>query len=130
MSIEQALAENTAAIRELIDAIRNGIPTTAAQVAAVAAEAKAETPKVEKKAEAPKPDAEAESAATPEQKAEAADAEPVTYEAVAAAITKLSRAKGRDAAVALLARFDARKLPEVDESRFGEVLAAAEEELA
>lgn len=132
MSIEQALAENTAAIRELIEAIKNGVPTTTAQVEAVAAEAKAEKPKAEKKTEAPKPEPEAEesSAATQEQKDEPAAAEGITYEAVAAAITKLSRTKGRDAAVGVLAQFDAKKLPDVAPEKFAEVLAAAEEALA
>lgn len=69
MSIEQALAENTAAIRELIEAIKQGVPTTQAQVAAVVAKAadtqpaKAEEPKAENKTEAPKQEAEEPSAA-------------------------------------------------------------------
>lgn len=130
MSIEQALAENTAAIRELIEAIKNGVPTTTAQVEAVAAEAKAEKPKAEKKAEAPKPEAEAEPAATPEPKTEPAAAEAVDYDTVAKAITRLSRAKGRDAAVAVLAQFDAKKLPDVAPEQFADVLAAAEEAMA
>lgn len=132
MSIEQAITENTAAIRDLIEAIKNGVPTTTAQVEAVAAEAKAEKPKAEKKTEAPKPEAEESSAATQEQKDEpaAAEGKQPTYEEVAAAITKLSRTKGRDAAVAVLTQFSAKKLPDVAPEQFAEVLAAAEEALA
>lgn len=58
MSLEATIQENTNAIRELIAAIKSGVPTTAAQVAAVVTEAKttpcaghdAETAKEEGKA--------------------------------------------------------------------------------
>lgn len=137
MSLETVIAENTAAIRELIAALANGVPTTNQQVQAVVEEAKAEKPAKAKKAEAPKQEAEPEPAATPEPKAEpaaaAAEAEPKaqaeasTYQDAASAITKLSRAKGRDAAVALLAQFGASKLPEVKPEQFADIIAAAEE---
>lgn len=132
MSLEIAIQENTAAIRALIAAISNGIPTTAQQVAAVVEEVKAEAPaKAEKKikpekAEAPK----VEQAATPEPKEEAApaadDAPEVTYQDAAAAITALSKTKGRDAAVALLKKFGASKLPEVKPEDFAAIVAEAQ----
>ena len=57
MSLEATIAENTAALRDLIAAIGKGIPTTHAQVAAVVAEAKPE-------ATAKKPDGAAQTAET------------------------------------------------------------------
>jgi hypothetical protein len=50
-----------------------------------------------------------------------------TYQDTADAVTKLARAKGRDAAVAVLARFGAAKLPEVKPEQFAAVIAACEE---
>jgi hypothetical protein len=132
--LASAVNANTAAIRELIKAISNGVPTTAAQVAAVVEEVKAEAPaKTEKKAKAEKTEApKAEPAATPEPKEEAAPAadegpgEPeVTYQDAAAAITALSKTKGRDAAVALLKKFGASKLPEVKPEDFAAIVAEA-----
>jgi hypothetical protein len=138
MSIEQALAENTAAIRALIETIKSGLPVTHAQIQAVAdegaaaekAEKKTTAPKAEKKTETPKAEAAEPSAATPEQKAEPAAAEAATYQDAASAITKLSRAKGRDAAVAVLQQFGAAKLPDVKPEQFADVIAAAEEAMA
>lgn len=132
MSLEIAIQENTKAIRELIAAISNGIPTTAAQVAAVVQEAQVEEKpaKTEKKAKAEKAETpKAETAATPEPKADAApaadDAPEVTYQDAAAAITQLSKVKGRDAAVALLKKFGASKLPEVKPEDFAAIVADA-----
>jgi FtsZ-interacting cell division protein ZipA len=141
MSLEATIAENTAAIRELIAAISKGIPTTAAQVAAVvdeapAAEKKTSTKKSTKpsmfdeQTEAPKSE---QAAATPEPKADAApaaaEAKAVTYADAAAAITKLSREKSRDAALAVLGKFGAAKLPEVKPEDFAAVIDAANEAL-
>lgn len=136
MSLEIAIQENTAAIRDLIAAISNGIPTTAAQVAAVVQEAQVEDKpaKAEKKAKAEKAETpKAEPAATQEQKvddARAADEEgpvepEVTYQDAAAAITQLSKVKGRDAAIALLKKFGVNKLPELNAEYFAAVVADA-----
>ena len=46
-----------------------------------------------------------------------------TYQDAAAAVTKLSKASGRDAAVALLAEFGAAKLPEVKPEDFAALIA-------
>ena len=138
MSLEIAIQENTAAIRELIAAISNGIPTTAQQVAAVVTEAKAEAKadkktKAEKteKTEAEAPKSDAAPAATQEQKDEpaAADDEEVvySYQDAANAITALSKAKGRDAAVALLKAFSANNLKEVKPEDYAALIAKAAE---
>lgn len=54
----------------------------------------------------------------------AADAEVPTYQATADAVTKLARVKGRDAAVAVLSKFSAVKLPDVKPEQFAAVIAA------
>ncbi len=56
----------------------------------------------------------------------ASTAAEATYQDAAAAITKLSRTKGRDAAVAVLQSFGAAKLPDVKPEQFSAVIAAAE----
>lgn len=114
MSLEIAVQENTAAIRELIEAIKQGVPATQAQVAAVVTEsadtkpAKTEKAKVEKKAEAPKPEAEESSAATQEQKEEAAAAE-VSLDDVVAATLALGKAGKRQQLVEKLGELGAAK---------------------
>ena len=147
MSLEATIAENTAALRDLIAAIGKGIPTTHAQVAAVVAEAKPE-------ATAKKPDGAAPTAATPPiettaavessqsvaaetgmpaaQAAEALnghandDVAAPTYQDAANAINAVAKAKGRAAAVAVLAAFGAAKLPDVKPEQFADVIAAAQ----
>jgi hypothetical protein len=56
----------------------------------------------------------------------AGDAQPVDYKTTAEAVTKLSRAKGRDAAVAVLKSFGADKLPDVKPEQFADVIAACQ----
>lgn len=141
MSLEVAIQENTNAIRALIAALAKGVPTTAAQVAAVVTEAKAE-PKAEARAAAATETAQA--TETAEQKPEAltqmtaAEAEKAlhghannpadapTYQATADAVTQLARTKGRDAAVAVLNEFGAAKLPDVKPEQFAAIIAACE----
>jgi hypothetical protein len=130
MSLEQVIADNTAAIRDLIAAMQ-GAPVAAPVVTEPKAEAPAKTEKKAKaeKAETPK----VETAATPEPKEEVApaadeDAPAATYQDAAQAITALSKIKGRDAAVALLKKFGASKLPEVKPEDFDAIVAAANEQ--
>lgn len=54
-------------------------------------------------------------------------AETPTYQDTAAAVTALAKAKGRDAAVAVLTKFGAAKLPEVKPEDFAAVIAACNE---
>lgn len=88
------------------------------------------------------PTAEAETAAAPEKTADASSqpvesaapapqastaADPaVTYKEAAEAVTKLSRTKGRDAAIAVLKSFGADKLPDVKTEDFAAVVAACQ----
>ena len=115
MSLETTIQENTQAIRELIAALAHGITPTAAQVAAVTGTPASESPPAKAKT-APK----AEPALEPE-----SPPDTPSYMDAAAAITKLSRTKGRDAAVALLYRFKASKLPEVQPDDYAEIIEAA-----
>lgn len=138
MSLEATIQENTNAIRELIAAIKAGVPTTAAQVAAVVTEAKPttaakettakKTTPAEKAEPAPtQPTAEAVAAAAPEKKDEPSEqAAAPNYQATADAVTKLARTKGREAAVAVLTKFGASKLPDVKPEQFAAVIAECE----
>ena len=129
MSLEQAIQENTAAIRELIAALGKGAPSQAAAPVETATveEPKVETPAKEKKQQAP--------AATPESKEEVAPAAdepaPVSYDDCAQSVTKLAKTKGRPAAVALLGQFDLKTLQDAKDKPelLAQVKAAADAEL-
>lgn len=49
-----------------------------------------------------------------------------TYQNASDAVTKLARTKGRDAAVAVLGKFGAAKLPDVKPEQFAAIIAACE----
>jgi hypothetical protein len=53
-----------------------------------------------------------------------------TYEETAAFVTTIARKKSRDEALAILAKFGAKKLPEIPAEKFADVIAACEEALA
>ncbi len=133
MSIEQAIAENTAALNALAEAVRALVGNQGAKaVNTVTTETVAAEPEVKAKSKK-----QADPAATQEQKEEpavvvddatdAADLEPVTYDQCAAAITSLAKAKGRAAAVEVLTAHGAAKLPDVkeDAAKLAAIHAAA-----
>jgi bbp35 len=94
------------------------VPTaTAAQAAAPAS--KPSAPPSPQPASAQTPDA-------PAANAPAAEAAP-DYETAARAVTALAKARGREAAVAVLAQFGAARLPEVAPEQFAAVIAACEQ---
>jgi hypothetical protein len=83
----------------------------------------------------PKPAAAAASAEAQAQTAPAATtaesrSEPVVIGDVNAAIIALAKAKGRDAAVALLGTFGAAKAPELKPEQYADVVAAAKKAMA
>ena len=129
MSLEQAIQENTAAIKALIAALGAGATNQAAAPVETAPveEPKAEKPTKEKKQSAP--------AATPEPKEEVAPAAdepaPVSYDDCAQSVTKLAKSKGRPAAVALLGQFDLKTLQDAKDKPelLARVKAAADAEL-
>jgi hypothetical protein len=137
--LEEAIKENTAAIRELIAAIANGIPTTPAQVAAAAAEASTkEKPKatvgVNGASSTPGQTSPTADAAAQDPAAGAAPTAPaaasVSYDEVKAAILKLSQAKGREQVVAALTEFGVAKGPELKPEQFAGFIAKANELVA
>lgn len=128
-AVMAALAGNPAAVEQIAETVSEAKPAKAPKKEA----AKVETPVVAEVAQAEpeqKPETLAQMSA-----AEAVDAldghanqtaEAPTYQATADAVTKLARAKGRDAAVAVLSKFGAAKLPEVKPEDFAAVIAECE----
>lgn len=123
MSLEQALNENTAAIKALGLIMAGLTPSTGAQIAAASEPAvtksttKTEKPEVSK---AEKP------ADTPPAVAEA---KAVTYDEAKAAVTAVVKAKGRDGGLAVLSKFNTQSLLEVPEAQWADVIAACNEAL-
>lgn len=118
MSLEAAVQENTAALRDLIAALANGLPTSAAQVAAVVKEAKPE-PKAKaetKVKETPKPEAEPAAAATQEPKDDGAAV--IELQQVIDVTLALGKAGKRTELVELLGEFGAAKSSLLDPSDF------------
>lgn len=142
MSIEQALADTTAAIRDLIAALSarplpidvNAAATTAPVRAAAAEEA---APAKKQRAQKDAPTAGTETVSTPATAtAEPAAATPAPVEPEAPApapaasfddcvplFRRLGLEKGRDAVVALLGKYNAAKLSDIAANRMGEVFA-------
>lgn len=159
MSLEIALAENTAALRELLAHLKSG--TTLKQPTPEEVDANIKELNKAPKTQAAKgkntsagttanaaptpPTAEAGEGAAPAKTAEesvqssaaSAEAEPQAstaaaetppdYATTAKAVTDLVKAKGRDAAVAVLAEFGAANLKEVQPEQFAAVIAACAE---
>lgn len=133
---------NDADIQKLVDkaeakaakkdaAVRVEKPTTVAETPAAhaptqpTAEADVATAAPEKTADASPPTVEPAAAEPqPSTAATASPTEPVDYKTAAEAVTKVSRAKGRPAAIEVLAKFGAAKLPDVKPEQFADVVAA------
>lgn len=132
MSLEIAISENTAAIHALIAALSNpSVAVTSGDVPAQAPVAKNSASSTPEGASMPKAEAAVKKSAKADEKpaadvATAPAAGDVTYEDAAAAVQALAKSKGRDAALAVLKAFGASKLPDVDVSRFADVVAACE----
>lgn len=131
MSLEAVIAENTAALRELIAALANGLPTSAAQVAAVVKETKAEEDTSEadaaaaKKAKATKDAATAAAAKKADAKAAAeantddlAGGGEIVLQQVIDVTLALGKAGKRAELVELLGEFGAEKSSKLDPSDF------------
>jgi len=127
MSLEATIQENTNAIRELIKALAAGVPTTAAQVAAVVAEAPVQEAKPEPKKQkaAASVDVPTPTAAASSEISSSDTVQEVTYQEAASAVTALAKAKGREAALGVLSRFNAVNLKDVKPEQYSAVLAAA-----
>jgi hypothetical protein len=147
MSLEAVIQENTAALRELIAQLSKGIPTSAAQVAAVvehskveedtfvsdtvaakkaadaAAATKADAAKKAAAAKKAKEEAEAAAAATQESKDD--DAPAIELQQVIDVTLALGKAGKRDKLVELLGEFGAAKSSLLDPSDFASFHAKA-----
>lgn len=123
MSLEAAIQENTNALRDLIPQLK-ATPTPAA---IKAAEAVVQTAKESsKETEATKVEVKEQPKVDPKpENAEANSASEVTIDMVKKATTDLAKVKGRDAAVAVLAQFDAKNANEVNPEAYAEYVAAA-----
>ena len=131
MSLEQAIRENTEAVRELIAALgsTNSVFAPAANEA-VAQPAPAPAPKAAPAKAKPAPAPKAEEPVVPAP-APAPAAEPaIPYTDVATAVTDLAKAKGRQAAVDLLASFDVARATELKAEQYASVIAAAKVAMA
>ena len=125
MSLEQALAANTAALERLCALLANP-PVVVQGDAPVALETLPGVPdtKAAKPAKAAKPiKVEAPKPAEPE-------APKVARKDVGDALMALAESKGRDAARALLARFDVKVLADAKPEQYPDIKAAAEKEMA
>ncbi len=129
--LEQAIAENTSAIRDLIAAISKGLPTTPAQVAAVVQEA----PAVAKKTDAPAPEpkaaaatphtAAAPDAATPTEPTSVPSSPVVDFNTLKTAFLAQVQAN-REKAVGVLAQFSISKLSDAKPDQYAAILAAVQ----
>lgn len=130
MTLEAAIQENTAVLRELIAAINAQAAGGAALKTATITNKTVEGVKAPTASPAPSPaettkDPAAPAPAAPN--ADGADAEEVTYQDAAKAVTNLAKAKGRPAAEEVLKQFGANKLPDVKPEDFAAVVKACNE---
>ena len=120
MTLEAAIQENTSAIRALIAAMAQGLPTMVEPSPAGVA-----TPKTKKEkppATEGKPEVTTPATPSPAVDAPAAGA---TYDDVKNAIVKLSGMKGRDSVLAVLGQFDATKGPDLKPEQFADFITQA-----
>lgn len=135
MSLEQAIHENTAAIRDLIAAISKGVPVTPAQVQAVVQEAapeKKSSPSEKSSDKVTKSQAVATAAeqvgSTPSETsapASAPAAADITLADITTVVLALGKAGKRDALVKLLGEYGVPKASALDPSKFAEFHAKA-----
>lgn len=134
MSLEKAIQANTEAVLKLTELLAGlNLGTAPASEEAPAPEKKKATKKQAEKPEPEKQEAAPEETPEPEaQEPESADEAPaeITYQETASKVIELSKTKGRAAAEELLAKYDAKKLTEVDPALFAQVIQDVEELLA
>lgn len=140
MSLETAIQENTKAIYALMEHMKANVahaqpvtitPATAETPVAVVEPAQAEPVISQTEAEDTPPEDPTPSApaAAPISKVTPA-AKAVSYDDAAKAVTSVAAKKGKPAALELLAKYGAKKLPEVNPANFAELVADAENLLA
>jgi hypothetical protein len=107
MSLEIALAENTATMRQLIELLKGGAIAPAAEEPKKARKPRGEAP--------PEPE-------TPKVEAKEPEAPVVEYKTVADAITRLA-AKDRNAAIEILSSFGVKRGPDLKPEHYVDALA-------
>lgn len=131
MSLEQAITDHAAALRELAAAIRATVgathDSTAAAADKVITDAKASAATKQQATVVTKPADEVKAAATT---ATSADAAAPTYDDVKAKVLELSKDKGRDQVVALLQRHGVAKAPDLKPEQYAAVITDVEAILA
>jgi hypothetical protein len=143
MSLEAVIQENTNVMRELIavwsklnkqavaidnsDAVDTVVAAGTPVVAKPEKVAKAETKATKTETKASEPETKPVEAET---QPAADDAPAIAVADVNAAIIGLAKAKGRDAAVAVLGEFKVAKVPELKPEQFAAVLAAVKKAMA
>lgn len=131
MSLEQAITDHAAALRELAAAIRATAgaahDSTAAAADKVITDAKASAATKQQVTVVTKPAEEVKSAAastaTTTATATAAEAAAPTYDDVKTKVLELSKDKGRDQVVALLQRHGVAKAPDLKPEQYAAVIA-------
>lgn len=138
MSLEAVIQENTNTMRELI-AVWSKLNAQAKAidksdkidtVTAAGAPVEAKPEKVAKVEKAPKAEPKVEAPAEQAAEQPAADVPAIAIADVNAAIIGLAKAKGRDAAVAVLKEFGVAKAPELKADQYAAVVAAAKKAMA
>ena len=119
MSLEIALAENTATMKQLIELLKGGAMVPAAEEPKKTRKPRGEAP--------PEPEAPKAKAAEPEIETPAAPA--VEYKQIADAITKLA-AQDRSKAVEILAGFGVKRGPDLKPEQWADALAQLQAALA
>ena len=125
MTLEAVIQENTSAIRALIAAMAQGLPSMATPIAPIvtAPKAKKEKPQATlDKADIPAPATPSPAIDTP--------AAGATYDDVKSAIVKLSGLKGRDSVLDVLGQFDATKGPDLKPEQFADFITQANAAMA
>lgn len=133
MSLEQALAANTAAIEKLHDAFLNVAEALAGIRTNVVAQQYAEQKAIHAEPPLTAPEAAKATKAVIEKAAQKAEPEPAPvadYAAAGVAVTSLANAKGREAAVAVLQQFGAKTLKAVAAENYAAIIAACNEAMA
>lgn len=136
MSLEQALAANTAAMIELREAMlallgaqQPAVEFKVVPVDTITVPETVEAPAIDRKRGRTKPEIRDEAPVPVVKAEEPAATPPVSYQECANAITKLAAAKGRAAAAEILASFGVGKLPEAKAEQYADIKAAAERAL-
>lgn len=131
MSLELALKENTSALHTLISLLeKGGVPVApAAETKAALIKGAAAKTVAEKPTDTPVVEVANTAEVEPAAASISEDVKPVTYDEAKAAVTNVVKAKGRDAGLAVLAKFGVESLLAVPADQWVAVITACGEAL-